>query len=101
VGRNKSDDLSCSFCHKSQATVGKLVSSPSDYPRVYICDECIAVCSAILENDRVPSAGEKQRHPAHEMLERLDPEQLDAVTRLLEVMLKPQGWYFTSGVKQS
>jgi len=32
--------------------VGKLISSPSDYPRVYICDECIAVCNSILEDDR-------------------------------------------------
>jgi len=31
--------------------VGKLVSSPSDYPRAYICPECIAVCYAILEDD--------------------------------------------------
>jgi len=29
-----------------------LISSPSDYPRAYICDECIAVCHAILEDDR-------------------------------------------------
>ncbi len=32
--------------------MGKLISSPSDYPRVYICDECIAVCNSILEDDR-------------------------------------------------
>jgi ATP-dependent Clp protease ATP-binding subunit ClpX len=32
--------------------VGKLISSPSDYPRAYICDECIAVCNSILEDDR-------------------------------------------------
>jgi ATP-dependent Clp protease ATP-binding subunit ClpX len=29
-----------------------LISSPSDYPRAYICDECIAVCNSILEDDR-------------------------------------------------
>src|SRR4030088_1162619 len=39
-------------CHKSQDVVGKLISSPSDYPRAYICDECIAVCNSILEDDR-------------------------------------------------
>ncbi len=32
--------------------MGKLISSPSDYPRAYICDECIAVCNSILEDDR-------------------------------------------------
>ena len=46
------DTLRCSFCHKSQDVVGKLISSPSDYPRAYICDECIAVCNSILEDDR-------------------------------------------------
>jgi ATP-dependent Clp protease ATP-binding subunit ClpX len=51
--RSGSDEtLRCSFCHKSQDAVGKLISSPSDYPRAYICDECIAVCNSILEDDR-------------------------------------------------
>jgi len=46
------DALRCSFCHKSQDVVGKLISSPSDYTRAYICDECIAVCNSILEDDK-------------------------------------------------
>ena len=46
------EPLRCSFCHKSQDVVGKLISSPSEYPRAYICDECIAVCNSILEDDR-------------------------------------------------
>ena len=46
------DALRCSFCHKSQDVVSKLISAPSDYPRAYICDECIAVCNAILEDDK-------------------------------------------------
>jgi ATP-dependent Clp protease ATP-binding subunit ClpX len=51
--RTGSDDsLRCSFCHKSQDVVGKLISSPSEYPRAYICDECIAVCNSIIEDDR-------------------------------------------------
>ncbi len=56
--RSGSDEtLRCSFCHKSQDVVGKLISSPSDYPRAYICDECIAVCNSILEDDRTEPAG--------------------------------------------
>src|ERR1700723_1771148 len=51
--------LRCSFCHKSQDAVAKLISSPSDYPRAYICDECVAVCNSILEDDRGDAA-----HPA-------------------------------------
>ncbi|WP_446744001.1 ATP-dependent Clp protease ATP-binding subunit ClpX [Silvibacterium acidisoli] len=51
--RTGSDEtLRCSFCHKSQDAVAKLISSPSDYPRAYICDECVAVCNSILEDDR-------------------------------------------------
>ena len=51
--RTGSDDsLRCSFCHKTQDVVAKLISSPSDYPRAYICDECVAVCNSILEDDR-------------------------------------------------
>ena len=46
------ESLRCSFCHKTQDAVGKLISSPSDFPRAYICDECIAVCNSILEDDR-------------------------------------------------
>ena len=48
--RTVDNALRCSFCHKDQHTVGKLVSSPSDFPRAYICDECIAVCDSILRD---------------------------------------------------
>ncbi len=50
------DTLRCSFCHKSQDAVAKLISSPSDYPRAYICDECVAVCNSILDDDRSESS---------------------------------------------
>src|SRR6185312_17246579 len=49
-----SNALCCSFCHKPQENVGKLISSPGDYPRAYICDECIRVCAVILEDDTAP-----------------------------------------------
>jgi ATP-dependent protease Clp ATPase subunit len=49
---NSGDSLSCSFCHKSEDAVGKLISNPPSYqPRVYICEECIAVCNSILDDD--------------------------------------------------
>ena len=59
------DENRCSFCHKSQGVAGKLISSPSDYPRAYICDECIAVCNSILEDDR-PEARPAPVGPAPE-----------------------------------
>ena len=63
--RTGSDEsLRCSFCHKSQDVVGKLISSPSDYPRAYICDECISVCNSILEDDRAdPTTGAPHKLP--------------------------------------
>jgi ATP-dependent Clp protease ATP-binding subunit ClpX len=62
--RTGSDEaLRCSFCHKSQDAVAKLISSPSDYPRAYICDECVAVCNSILEDDRTEA--QAGAAPAH------------------------------------
>jgi ATP-dependent Clp protease ATP-binding subunit ClpX len=52
TSRGLEESLRCSFCHKSQDAVAKLISSPSDYPRAYICDECVAVCNSILEDDK-------------------------------------------------
>ena len=52
TSRGAEESLRCSFCHKSQDAVAKLISSPSDYPRAYICDECVAVCNSILEDDK-------------------------------------------------
>jgi len=31
-----------------------LIPNPSDYPRAYICNECIAVCSSILGHPDIP-----------------------------------------------
>ena len=63
TSRGSDDSLRCSFCHKSQDSVAKLISSPSDYPRAYICDECVAVCNSILEDDR--SEVQTGAAPAH------------------------------------
>lgn len=98
-GSKKDEDnpLRCSFCHKSQDVVGKLISSPNDYPRAYICDECIAVCNSILVDDRSESArgGEPMAQQINEILDQLLPEELDAVRHLLEVMLQSRlrGFY--------
>jgi len=54
--RSTETSLRCSFCHKSEKERIKLISSPSDYPRAYICDECVAVCAAIIEDDRHEAA---------------------------------------------
>jgi ATP-dependent Clp protease ATP-binding subunit ClpX len=63
TSRGSDESLRCSFCHKSQDAVAKLISSPSDYPRAYICDECVAVCNSILEDDRTET--QPGTAPAH------------------------------------
>ncbi|MBI3404407.1 MAG: ATP-dependent Clp protease ATP-binding subunit ClpX [Acidobacteria bacterium] len=55
------EPLRCSFCHKSQEQVEKLISSPSDYPRAYICDECIKVCKQILEDEKQNQAAQTNK----------------------------------------
>ena len=39
--------LKCSFCGKSQEQVKRLVAGPG----VYICDECIGLCSEIIDEE--------------------------------------------------
>lgn len=47
-----SRDLKCSFCNKSQREVKKLIAGPD----VYICDECVAVCYDIAQEDQIYEA---------------------------------------------
>ncbi len=49
---DKNDNLFCSFCGKSQQEVTKLIAGPA----VYICDECIQLCSEIIEEESEKSA---------------------------------------------
>jgi ATP-dependent Clp protease ATP-binding subunit ClpX len=53
--------LRCSFCHKTQEQVEKLISSPSEYPRSYICNECVSVCQQILEDEKREQAAPANR----------------------------------------
>jgi len=59
------EPLRCSFCHKTQEQVEKLISSPSDYPRAYICNECVNVCEQILEEEK-----REQSNPVNKRLPR-------------------------------
>jgi ATP-dependent Clp protease ATP-binding subunit ClpX len=48
------DNLFCSFCGKNQKEVKKLIAGPA----VYICDECIQLCSEIIEEETEKEASE-------------------------------------------
>lgn len=47
AGRGDDGKLRCSFCNKPQDQVRKLIAGPN----VYICDECINLCSEILNEE--------------------------------------------------
>jgi ATP-dependent Clp protease ATP-binding subunit ClpX len=50
MGRRQGADMQrCSFCHKSAEYVDRLISGPDD---VFICDECVALCVEILEEEK-------------------------------------------------
>ena len=48
TSRSDNKPCYCSFCGKSQDMVRKLIAGPNG---VYICDECIDICSEIIEDD--------------------------------------------------
>lgn len=48
---DKNKDLSCSFCGKHQNEVKKLIAGPT----VFICNECIGLCTDILREDNKKS----------------------------------------------
>ena len=45
---DSNDNLFCSFCGKNQKEVSKLIAGPA----VYICDECIQLCSEIIQEEK-------------------------------------------------
>ena len=59
---DKADSAGCSFCHKAEGVVERLIPSPSDV-NVRICDECLAVCNSILSDVDYPPG--LQAHPDH------------------------------------
>jgi len=54
----------CSFCGKSQHEVRKLIAGPS----VYVCDECVALCNDIINEE---TKGEKTPNSSSDHLPRL------------------------------
>lgn len=48
AGRGIDEKLRCSFCNKSQDQVKKLISGPNG---IYICDQCVSICSDILDEE--------------------------------------------------
>ncbi len=78
------DNLFCSFCGKNQKEVKKLIAGPA----VYICDECIQLCSEIIEEENEKEAGEFENLMIpHEIKDKLDDYVIeqDAAKKILAV----------------
>ncbi len=48
AGKKGEEIIRCSFCNKPQSQVRKLIAGPNG---AFICDECIEVCSEIIEEE--------------------------------------------------
>jgi len=66
--RSRTPQYFCSFCGKTQKQVRRLIAGPGS---VYICDECVRLCSEIVEEETTQRVGGKvpfQRVPPPKMI---------------------------------
>jgi ATP-dependent protease Clp ATPase subunit len=68
----------CSFCHKGSAEVDKMIAGPG----VHICDQCVALCNDILEQEKRVATTEP-RLPAWETM--TDEQILDHLPKIAAV----------------
>ena len=83
-GDESNENLFCSFCGKNQQEVKKLIAGPA----VYICDECIQLCSEIIEEENIKDSDIANRIMApSEIKEKLDEYviQQDLAKKVLSV----------------
>ncbi len=64
----------CSFCHKTEDQVQKLIAGPDG---AYICDQCIAICSEIMEEEL--GGYERERGGYDGEINLLKPEEIHAI----------------------
>ena len=82
--------LHCSFCLKSQHEVKKLIAGPGF---IFICDECVALCEAIVAGKPVKADEAKYKLgniPSETLLARLKPveQTIQGMARSLESMVE-------------
>ena len=88
--------LSCSFCTKDKDSVAKLVAGPG----VYICNECIDLCTQILVMEGPPEINPRRELPDDELLASLgraqaSVPQLEAAMRDYVDVLRSRGVSWT------
>jgi len=84
-------ELRCTFCGKSQFDVRKLIAGPT----AFICDECVALCVKICEDDKIPTEmGSPELVPNEPLLlilknaAALDENLRTALQRMVDVLRK-------------
>src|SRR5262252_4310087 len=82
-------ELRCSFCGKSQFDVRKLIAGPT----VFICDECVALCVKICDDDKISTEiGNPELAPTETLLVILkntvtrDEDLRNALQRMVDVL---------------
>jgi hypothetical protein len=88
--------LYCSFCTKDKDSVAKLVAGPG----VYICNECIDLCTQILATETTPAINPRHELPDAELLASLAraqaaAPQIDAAIREYVEVLRSRGVSWT------
>ena len=73
AGRNGEEKIRCSFCGKSQEQVRKLIAGPNG---AYICDECVDICSEIIEEELEDS--DENEVDAKQEINLIKPEEMKA-----------------------
>jgi len=80
-GKRHDEDeiLRCSFCSKTQDQVDTLISNPSD-SRVFICNECVAICHSVLEEHQKARAATVEARLRASVLEEHKRAKTDSAT---------------------
>ena len=61
---DRDNEIRCSFCGKTQDEVTRLVEGPG----VYICDNCIEFCNALLSDDEEGMTKKRKKKPQQEFV---------------------------------
>lgn len=65
AGKGSGNDIRCTFCGKTQKQARKLIAGPAG---VFICDECVDICSDILDEELEDDRDEVREHPEINLL---------------------------------
>ncbi len=59
MARREDQGIRCSFCGKRETQVERMISGPG----VYICSDCVRLCTTLIDEDSIPESTGKMRVP--------------------------------------